>query len=307
MIDFCTLGTGGAIPLPHRALASLYLRIQGHGLLIDCGEGTQTQIRRIGWGFRSIDAVLLTHYHADHCGGLPGFLLSMAKSGRDTPLHIYGPTGLHRVIEALRVIAPQLPYEITLHEFPMAGGTGEACGLFFTAFPLDHGIPCLGYSFSLPRPRRFDPVRAEALSIPRKYWGMLQGGTTVEGFTPEDVLEPERPGLSLVYATDTRPVEAIAQYGFRCDLMILEGMYDEESKLDKALANHHMLYREAAALAKDAEARQLLLTHFSNATEDPLLNLHLAKEVFPDSRAAEDLLAGTIRWGGEIDWWEKTE
>ncbi len=85
MIDLCTLGTGGALPLPDRGLASLYVRMNGHGLLVDCGENTQTAIRKIGWGFHGIDGMLITHYHADHCGGLPGFLLSMAKAGRTAP------------------------------------------------------------------------------------------------------------------------------------------------------------------------------------------------------------------------------
>ena len=105
MLECCTLGTGGALPLPDRALASLYVRVGGRGLLIDCGEGTQVGIRKVGWGFRHIDGLLLTHFHGDHCGGVPGLLLSMTKAGREEPLHIYGPAGLRRIIDGLRVIS----------------------------------------------------------------------------------------------------------------------------------------------------------------------------------------------------------
>ena len=122
MIDLCTLGTGGSIPLHTRALASLYVRVQGRAFLLDCGEGTQMEIGRLGWGFLRIEALVLTHYHADHCSGVPGFLLALAKAGKTEPFAIYGPPGLRRVIEGLRVIAPQLPYALELHELPF----GEA-------------------------------------------------------------------------------------------------------------------------------------------------------------------------------------
>ena len=108
MIDLCTLGTGGTMPLPDRALASLYVRVGGRAVLVDCGEGTQIGIQRLSWGIQCIDAILLTHYHADHCSGLPGMLLAITKAGRTAPLHIYGPIGLERVVAGLRVIAPSL-------------------------------------------------------------------------------------------------------------------------------------------------------------------------------------------------------
>lgn len=154
MLDLCTLGTGGALPLPDRGLAALYIRLNGRGLLIDCGESTQTAIRRVGWGFRHIDGLLLTHYHGDHCGGLPGFLLSLAKSGREEPFHIWGGPGLKHVVNGLRVIAPQLPYEVVLHEFDRSAAF-TALGMNIEAFPLHHSVPCFGYKLTLPRPRGF--------------------------------------------------------------------------------------------------------------------------------------------------------
>ena len=300
MLDLCTLGTGGALPLPERGLASLYVRLNGRGLLIDCGESTQTAIRRIGWGFRAIDGMLITHFHADHCGGLPGLLLSMGKSGRDEPFHIWGGPGLHQVVSGLRVIAPQLPFPVVLHEFD--GDTAEfsVIGLSVTAFRVDHSVPCYGYRLQLSRPPAFDAQKARVLGIPVTLWGTLQRGETVthEGrtFRPEDVQGAAKSGLSMVYCTDTRPTPRIAEMGRGTDLMILEGMYGNEHKRPQALKNRHMIFHEAARLARDAGTQRLLLTHFSNCIEDPAEYLPEAQAIFPETQAAEDLMEITLKF-----------
>ena len=121
MLELCTLGTGGTLPLPDRALSSLYVRQNGRAMLIDCGEGTQVGIRKLGWGFRCIEDVLLTHYHGDHCTGLAGLLLSLEKAGKTEALRIWGPKGLKRVVEGLCVIVPPLSYPVLLHELPPEG------------------------------------------------------------------------------------------------------------------------------------------------------------------------------------------
>ncbi len=299
MIDLCTLGTGGALPLPDRGLASLYVRMNGHGLLVDCGENTQTAIRKIGWGFHGIDGMLITHYHADHCGGLPGFLLSMAKAGRTAPFPIWGPTGLKRVVNGLRVVAPQLPYQVELHEFGSEGLTFHAIGLKIQAFRLDHSVMCFGYRFELERPGAFLPERARALNIPVTCWKTLQHGEAVtledgRSFSPADVLTAPRRGISFLYATDTRPVKSIVTMGQGTDLMILEGMYGDDEKMPQALKNRHMLFRESAALAQQAETKALVLTHFSNCIDDPENYIDNARVIFPNTKAAQDLMTLTL-------------
>ncbi len=299
MIDLCTLGTGGALPLPDRGLASLYVRMNGHGLLVDCGENTQTAIRKIGWGFHGIDGMLITHYHADHCGGLPGFLLSMAKAGRTAPFPIWGPTGLKRVVNGLRVVAPQLPYQVELHEFGSEGLTFHAIGLKIQAFRLDHSVMCFGYRFELERPGAFLPERARALNIPVTCWKTLQHGEAVtledgRSFSPADVLTAPRRGISFLYATDTRPVKSIVTMGQGTDLMILEGMYGDDEKMPQALKNRHMLFRESAALAQQAETKALVLTHFSNCIDDPEDYIDNARGIFPNTKAAQDLMTLTL-------------
>ena len=299
MLECCTLGTGGALPLPERALASLYVRVNGKALLIDCGEGTQVEIRKLKWGFRCIDALLITHYHGDHCGGLPGLLLSLDKSGRTEPLHIYGPAGLKRIVDGLRVIAPALGYPIELHELT-AGDQFSQIGLDITCFPLDHGLPCLGYRLHLPRAAAFDPNKARTLNVPLPLWKELQQGKDVDVdgriIRLSDVSGAPRKGLTLLYATDTRPVPAIVRMGQDADLMILEGMYGDDQKTAQARKNHHMIFHEAAELARQAQPKQLVLTHFSNCIDDPLEYLPLAQDVFPNTLCASDGQCFTLQY-----------
>ena len=300
MIDLCTLGTGGTLPMPERALSALYVRVNGRSLLIDCGEGTQVGVQKLGWGMQCIDGILITHYHADHVSGLPGMLLALTKAMRQEPLHIYGPAGLPYIVGGLRVIAPQLSFPVVLHELKGDEEAFSLIGLEITAFPLDHGMPCLGYRLHLPRPAAFDPDKARALGVPLPMWKRLQKGETVEEdgvlYRPEQVMGAARKGITFLYATDTRPVEAIAEMGFRCDMMILEGMYGQEEKYPLAVKNHHMLFRESAALARDAEAGQLVLTHFSTSIDDPLEFLPNAAAVFPDTVCAEDGMTWTLHY-----------
>lgn len=299
MLELCMLGTGGALPLPDRGLTACYLRVRGRGLLIDCGEGTQTAIRRLGWGFRCIDGMLITHYHGDHCGGLPGFLLSLGKAERREPFHIWGYTGLKAIVEGLRVVAPVLPFPVVLHEFSGERVELSMIGLEITGFRLDHGVPCYGWRLELPRQGAFQPQRAKALGVPVRDWKRLQVGETVNGVTPEQVMGPPRQGIRLLYATDTRPTPDIIRYGRGADLMILEGMYGDETKRAQAEKNRHMLFAEAATLAREAGAKRLLLTHYSNCIDDPQAYLSLAQAIFPATEAAMDGQCLTIHYPAE--------
>ena len=299
MIDLCTLGTGGSMPMPDRALSSLYVRVHGRLLLVDCGEGTQTGVRRAGWGFSHVDAILITHFHADHCGGLPGFLLSIAKTPRTEPVHIYGPVGLGQVVSGLCVVCPPMPYPVVLHEL-RGGETFEAIGLTVTCFSLHHSVPCLGYRFDLHRAPTFDPARARALNVPLPLWRLLQQGEAVEvdGQTvePSQVMGAPREGLSFLFATDTRPVPALIEQGRGTDMMLLEGMYGGEDKWPQALKNRHMLFAEAAEIACQAGTRALTLTHFSPSIDVPEDCLPAARAVFPNTVCAADGMCVTLRY-----------
>ncbi len=292
MVEMCLLGTGGTLPLADRALSSLYIRVNGRAMLADCGEGTQVGIRRLGWGFRRLEGLVLTHFHGDHCTGLPGLLLSLEKAGRDEPFDIYGPAGLKRVVEGLCVIVPKLSYAVRLHEYPPEGRSFEMIGLRIRAFPVDHGLPCYGYRMELERKGAFDPEKAKALRVPVSEWNRLQSGESVRvglrKVRPEEVMGPARKGIHFVFSTDTRPCETLTRYVSGADLAILEGMYAEEDKLPLAVKNHHMMFREAAEIAKAGDVSKLILTHFSTSLEHPEEGLPAAEAVFPETEAARD-------------------
>lgn len=180
MLEVCLLGCGGMVPLPNRRLTALLVRWNGKMILVDCGEGTQVGIKQLGWGFKTIDTLCLTHYHADHVAGLPGFLLTLGNSGRTEPLTILGPPPLEYVLNALTVIAPQLPYNIIAVELPNDRANRKQLGEFqISAIPMDHMIPCMAYSIEIKRSGRFDAERAEALGLPKEFWSHLQKGKTI--------------------------------------------------------------------------------------------------------------------------------
>ena len=160
-------------------------------------------------------------------------------------------------------------------------------------------MPCYGWRLELPRQGAFQPQRAKALGVPVRDWKRLQAGETVNGVPPEQVMGPPRQGIRLLYATDTRPTPDIIRYGRGADLMILEGMYGDETKRAQAEKNRHMLFAEAATLAREAGAKRLLLTHFSNCIDDPQAYLPLAQAIFPATEVAMDGQCLTIHYPAE--------
>lgn len=301
MLDVCLLGCGGVMPLPDRWLTALLLRHNGKMILVDCGEGTQVPMKMLGWGFKSLEAVVFTHYHGDHAAGLPGLLLTLGNAGREEPLWLAGPPGLKEVVEGLRVIAPELPYEIQLKEFSDQTGDQLSIGeIMIQSLPVEHTLTCLSYCFMLGRAGRFHPEKAKALGIPLQYWRLLQNGQVVrwEGktFAPSDVMGEPRPGLKISYCTDTRPTGALSGFVQGADLLVCEGMYGEDEKLPKAQENGHMLFSEAAALAAAGRVNELWLTHFSPALTQPEEHLIYARRIFANTKLGSTLLQTTLRY-----------
>ena len=292
MLDICLLGTGGMMPLPRRWLTSLMTRYNGSNLMIDCGEGTQVAVKEKGWSFKPIDTICFTHYHADHISGLPGMLLTMGNAERTEPLTLIGPKGLNRVVSALRVIAPELPFEIQCIELTESVEHLKSHGYEITAFRVNHNVVCYGYTLEIKRGGKFLPEKAGALGIPLKCWNPLQKGETVtwEGntYTPDMVLGSPRKGIKLTYTTDTRPTASIRENARESDLFICEGMYGEKEKEAKAREYKHMTFKEAACLAKEAEVKELWLTHYSPSLVRPEEALVEAAKVFPNAIAARD-------------------
>jgi ribonuclease Z len=349
MLDVCLLGTGGMMPLPNRWLTSLLMRHNGKMMLIDCGEGTQIPLKMAGWGFKAIEAIFFTHYHADHISGLPGLLLTIGNSGKTDTLHLFGPPGLQAVVKSLLVICPALPFDIRLYELPTSlrpaeraypadGGAspdaGSASpearadsqfsppgsdaqsdatppelapladiGLFgsmsFQYLPVNHNMACIAYSFTIRRQGVFFPERAKELEIPLQYWKLLQAGSGVrldDGrlIEPEMVMGAERKGIKISYCTDSRPTARMPQLFGSSDLLVCEGLYGDDAELENAASKKHMVFSEAARLAKSSNVGELWLTHYSPAFQNPRDYVRAARAIFPNAKAGSDLMSTTL-------------
>ncbi len=298
MIDVMLLGTGAMVPLPDRWLSSALMRVGSSLILLDCGEGTQIAMRERHWGFRRLDAICLSHLHADHVAGIPGLLHTVANAGKTSPLAVYGPAGTIRVIEGLRAIAPALPFDMVIHELGDGDAVEGPAGLAIRVAAGEHRVPVLGYRLEMSRSRRFDPERARALGVPVQQWSVLQRGEPVRvdgrSVAPEEVLGEARPGVALGFVTDTRATAPLRDLIRGVDLLISEGTYGDDAAAEGAARWGHMTFRQAATMARDANVGHLWLTHFSAGMPDPEAWRANAAEVFPDVTIGYAGLAATL-------------
>ena len=195
-------------------------------------------------------------------------------------------------MNALRVIAPELPFPIVFKEID--GAEEEFClnGYRLKAFKVNHNVLCYGYTLALDRAGRFHPEEALKLGIPKIYWSRLQKGEIVTDkdriFTPDMVLGGQRKGIKLTYCTDTRPTQSIIDNAMHSDLFVCEGMYGEKEKEAKAREHKHMTFYEAAKLAKAAKVKELWLTHYSPSLNHPEEYMEEVRKIFPAAKAGKD-------------------
>ena len=293
MLDICLLGTGGMMPMPSRFLTAMLARLNGRLALIDCGEGTQVTMKMLGWGFKAIDVICFTHFHADHISGLPGLLLTIGNAGRTEPLMLIGPVGLQRIVEGLTLIAPELPFSIEYIELTQDAPNPISVGAFeIHHCPADHMVKCFAYRIDLKRKGKFDVKKAEQLKLPKPLWNKLQkeGSVEHEGktYTADMVMGENRKGISVAYCTDSRPVDRITKFVEGVQLFICEGMYGEDDKLEKAKGYKHMTFREAATLAKQADVGEMWLTHYSPSLIRPDEYMDMVRDIFPKAYPGKD-------------------
>lgn len=311
MVDIAMIGTGGGMPMVERYLSAALINFKGRKILVDSGEGTQVSMRILGWGFKSIDVICITHSHGDHIVGLPGLLGTIGNSGREEPIIILGPKGIKDVIKGLRVICPYLPYELIIIENPhniklsvdknrMNFEDRFEGDIIINSLELDHSSSCIGYNFIINRRPKFDVNKAELNNVPRKLWSTLQKVESVKEdniiYTKDMVLGDIRKGIKISYITDSRPIKEIINFISRSDLFICEGTYGNNEDMEKAIKNKHMTFSEAANLAKEGMVKELLLTHFSPSLIEPEMYLINATSIFYNTVVAYDRIIKTIKF-----------
>ena len=290
------------MPLPGRFLTSMLIRRDGDLFLFDCGEGTQVSLKMLSLKWKKINAIFISHMHADHVTGLPGMLMLSSQVDRTDPLYIFGPDRLKEYVEQTRrILDMYINYEIVV--IPVKEGVVMEDEEFtIEAFRLDHTKLCYGYSLvEEKRKGEFHPDKAIELGIPKgKLWGTLQNGTPVtldDGrvITSDMVLGNARDGRKISYVTDTMYFENIADYVHDSDILFCEGMF-EKALADTAKEKKHMTSYEAGMVARDSNSKLLCLQHYSPRYSDRELKVleRDAKSVFPETVLTRDRMVFNV-------------
>ena len=274
-LDLFFAGTGGSVPSARRGLPALLLRRGGDRILFDCGEGTQRQLLK-SVGLADVDAVFLTHHHADHWLGLPGMLKTFAMRDRDKPLDVFGPPGTQRLLEQLKGVYGKLPYRFDIVEVE-SGDAIEFSGYEIQAFNVRHRGRAFGYAIvEQDRPGRFDEARAVELGVePGPDFGRLQAGERVGGIDPAQVVGEARRGRRIVLSGDTAPCDMVTAAASGADVLIHEATFTSAESA-RASETLHSTAAQAAAIAAEAGVGLLALTHVSQR--------HHAREVLDEAR-----------------------
>lgn len=290
------LGTGGSMPTKDRGLTSIAVRRGGETLLFDAGEGTQRQMTRTKVSPMKVDAIFVTHFHGDHFLGIPGLVQTMSLMDRERTLEIYGPPGTEeRISSLLKIPSYTLRFEIEIRNVS-PGEEIQRDGYRIETAEIDHSAPGIGYALvEDDRPGKFYPKKAKELGIePGPQYSRLQQGESIElsdgqVVEPEQVMGPPRPGRKVVYADDTRPSEDIVDLAEDADVLIHDATFASDLE-EEAREGGHSTVQAAAEIAEKADAEKLILTHFSPRYPDLSELEEQAKEVFPNSVIAEDLM-----------------
>ena len=291
------LGTGAAVPTPQRSLPAVLLQRGNEQLMFDCGEAVQRQMMIAKVGLHKKLGIYITHMHGDHVLGLPGLLQTMALMDRKKPVEIYGPEGLGYFLDCLReTLQFQLTFQANIHEIAEPGVVCDEEEYTVTATRSNHAVTSFSYAFTeKPRPGRFHPEKAKALGVPLgEAWSKLQHGKEFAFpngriIKPEDVSDVPRKGRKFVYTGDTKPFEAFASFAADADMIVHESTFDD-ALAEKAELDTHSTPSQAAAQAKAAKTKRLVLTHISARYSDTTLLLEQAKKIFPNTVVAEDFL-----------------
>jgi ribonuclease Z len=291
--ELVVLGTASQAPTRYRNHNGYLLRWDDEAILFDPGEGTQRQLTLAGVAASAITRICVTHFHGDHCLGLPGVVQRLSLDRVAHPVDVYFPASGQAYFERLRAASIfEERAELRAHPVPGPGLVASPPPFALSARPLDHGADTVGWRLEEPEGRRMLPDRLEALGVRGPDVGRLQrdGAIEVEGrrVSVEEVSEP-RPGQRFAFVMDTAVCDAAVELARGVDLLVCESTY---LTADEALARayRHLTAAQAARIAAEAGARMLLLTHFSQRYPDESVFLAEAAAIFPQVVAARDLL-----------------
>jgi len=295
LLQLIFLGTAGSTPTKERSLPSVVVKYDSELLMFDCGEGTQRQMGMAKLSPAKKMKIFISHMHGDHVLGLPGLLQSMALLGRENSLEIYGPKGIRRFVDSVNeTVRFDITFPVHIYEIRPGKICDEQRYEVHAAWA-DHVVPCLAYSFvEKPRPGRFNVRMVRKLGVPEgPLWKRLQMGKPVrvkgKKIDPRLVVGPSRPGVKIVYATDTRPSLKIASLASKANVLIHDGTFDSSLE-EKALPDGHSSAAQAAGVAKRAKAQMLVLTHISARYQDPSVLAREARKTFRNTVVARDLM-----------------
>lgn len=298
------LGTSSGKPTLRRNVSALAVVGEGEWWLFDCGEGTQMQIARAGLSPQKLVGIFISHLHGDHFNGLPGLLSSMALDNREKPLTLVAPTGVGEYLElTARLKICFVNYPLNLIEFNEKSFAGDVQTLVYESEkftvvtrPLDHRIFALGYRLEeKTKPGRFNLDRARELGIPAgPLYSQLQSGNSItlaDGrlIHPSEVLGEPRQGRVVSYCLDTRPCANAVKLSENADWLIHEATFTDEY-IEESHHFGHSTAIQAAEIAVEAQAKRLLITHFSSRYTDIRPLVEEARQVFGETYAAEDLM-----------------
>ena len=285
------------MPTLKRSLPSVVVECPRQLWMFDCGENTQRQMMQAKVSFHRKLKVFLTHLHGDHVLGLPGVLQTMALMDRKEPVQVYGPKGIKDFLVCTKeTLNFGLTFPVEIYEILSEGTIIDDEEYSLIAAKSNHAVESYAYAFEeKPRAGKFYPRKAKELGIPvGELWSKLQSGQEVtlpngKVVRPSDVMGPPRSGRKIVYTGDTRPFDGFAKFAADADLVIHESTFDDSLE-EKAALDGHSTPSQAAAQAKAAGAKQLVLTHVSARYPDASLLLEQAKKVFADTVVAEDFM-----------------
>ena len=297
------LGYNSAIPTVKSAPTAQFLEMEERCFLIDCGEGTQVQLRKAKVKFSKINHIFISHLHGDHVFGLPGLISSFRLLGRETPLHVYGPKGIKEMMETIfRITETHQGFEVVFHELSSKKSEKvfEDNRVEVFTIPLDHRIYCNGYLFK-EKPKERHLNMQEISKYPEieicDYHNLKRGKDIQlsDGYIlkNENLTKPAEPSVSYAFCSDTRYLESIIPIIKNVDVLYHEATFLHDLK-KMADYTGHTTALEAAKIARKANVKKLILGHFSNRYHDLSVFLNEACEIFPETYLPEQLEAVKI-------------